>query len=94
MIDNPPPFPDDVVEGRAVMESFMGAAPLVDGTTVHSGGGVALAHPSPWLRARCRGDVHVHGTFPVLRATSHRKGDSTSPYGRVQNLARVRVVVT
>lgn len=31
--------------------------------------------------------------FPVLRATSHRLGDAASPYARVQNLARVRVVV-
>jgi hypothetical protein len=31
--------------------------------------------------------------FPVLRATSQREGDSETPYARVQNLARVRVVV-
>ena len=31
--------------------------------------------------------------FPVLRATSQRNGDSQTPYARVQNLARVRVVV-
>jgi hypothetical protein len=31
--------------------------------------------------------------FPALRATSHRRGDRTSPYGRIQNLGRVRVVV-
>jgi hypothetical protein len=31
--------------------------------------------------------------FPVLRATSHREGDPKTPYARVQNLARVRVVV-
>jgi hypothetical protein len=32
--------------------------------------------------------------FPVLRATSQRQGDAQTPYGRVQNLARVRVLVT
>jgi hypothetical protein len=32
--------------------------------------------------------------FPVLRATSHRHGDLSTPYARVQNLGRVRVVVT
>jgi hypothetical protein len=32
--------------------------------------------------------------FPVLRATSQRAGDTTTPYGRIQNLARARVVVT
>ena len=31
--------------------------------------------------------------FSVLRATSQREGDSQTPYARVQNLARVRVVV-
>ena len=31
--------------------------------------------------------------FPVLRATAHRDGDADTPYARVQNIARVRVVV-
>ncbi len=31
--------------------------------------------------------------FPVIRATSQREGDARTPYGRVQNIARVRVVV-
>lgn len=31
--------------------------------------------------------------FAVLRATSQRQGDAGTPYGRIQNLARVRVVV-
>jgi hypothetical protein len=31
--------------------------------------------------------------FPVVRGTSQRQGDPRTPYGRVQNLARVRVVV-
>jgi hypothetical protein len=31
--------------------------------------------------------------FPALRVTSQRQGDLTTPYGRVQNLGRVRVVV-
>ena len=31
--------------------------------------------------------------YPVLRATSHRQGDPQSLYGRVQDIARVRVVV-
>jgi hypothetical protein len=31
--------------------------------------------------------------FPVLRATSQRDGDAKSPYTRVQNLGRARVVV-
>jgi hypothetical protein len=32
--------------------------------------------------------------FPVLRATSHRHADAEAPYAKVQNLGRVRVVVT
>lgn len=31
--------------------------------------------------------------FAVLRAASQRQGDPATPYGRIQNLARVRVVV-
>jgi hypothetical protein len=31
--------------------------------------------------------------FPVARVVSHRDGNATSPYARLQNLARVRVVV-
>jgi hypothetical protein len=31
--------------------------------------------------------------FPTLRVASERKGDSASPYARIQNLGRVRVVV-
>jgi hypothetical protein len=31
--------------------------------------------------------------FPVVRVASHRDGDSTTPYGLIQNLAGVRVVV-
>jgi hypothetical protein len=31
--------------------------------------------------------------FPALRATLHRHGDSQTPYARVQNIGRVRVVV-
>jgi hypothetical protein len=32
--------------------------------------------------------------FPVLRATAHRSGDVSTPYARVQNIGRVRVVVS
>lgn len=31
--------------------------------------------------------------FPVLRAASQRQGDATTPFARIQNLGRVRVVV-
>ncbi len=32
--------------------------------------------------------------YPALRVTSHRQGDAASPYAQMQNLGRVRVVVT
>jgi hypothetical protein len=32
--------------------------------------------------------------FPTVRVAAHRDGDGTTPYARIQNLARVRVVVT
>jgi hypothetical protein len=32
--------------------------------------------------------------FPALRVTSHRRGEHDDRHGRVQNLGRVRVVVT
>jgi hypothetical protein len=32
--------------------------------------------------------------FPVLRASSQREGDAATPFARVRNIARVRVVVT
>ena len=31
--------------------------------------------------------------FPAMRVTSHRQGDRRSLYARIQNIARVRVVV-
>ncbi len=32
--------------------------------------------------------------FPTLRAASHRQGDAATPYARIRNLGRVRIVVT
>jgi hypothetical protein len=32
--------------------------------------------------------------FPTVRVAAHRDGDRTTPYARIQNLARARVVVT
>jgi epsilon-lactone hydrolase len=54
LIESLPPFPDDVVEGRATMESFMGAAPAVDGTTVEAT--VAGGRPALWVRPASGGD--------------------------------------
>jgi hypothetical protein len=32
--------------------------------------------------------------FTVLRATSQRQGNEKTPFGRIQNIARARVVVS
>ena len=55
--------------------------------------GPGRAAPSVTLVAR-----HVFQTpgvyFPTLRVTSQRDGDAVTPYARIQNLGRVRVVVS
>ena len=51
--------------------------------------------PQPLIKLSATHSFANPGTyFAVLRATSQRQGDATTPYGRVQNIARVRVVVT
>jgi hypothetical protein len=53
-----------------------------------------LAAPGASVTVRTTYTYSKPGTyFPVLRATSQRDGDSRTPYARVQNLGRVRVVV-
>ena len=53
-----------------------------------------LAAPGSSVSVKTTHSYSQPGTyFPVLRATSQRQGDSKTPYARVQNLARVRVVV-
>lgn len=48
-------------------------------------------------RSLCLSATHTFtepGTyFPIVRVTAQRDGDARTPYGRIQNLARVRVVV-
>ncbi|MEU3617915.1 Tat pathway signal sequence domain protein [Streptomyces sp. NPDC006872] len=60
-------------------------------------------YPVPAQLGRIGSTVTLHAThsfpipgtyFPVLRATSQREGDPRTPYARIQNLDRVRVVVT
>ena len=53
-----------------------------------------IATPRPSVTVEATYSYSKPGTyFAVLRATSQREGDSQTPYARVQNLARVRVVV-
>jgi hypothetical protein len=50
--------------------------------------------PTPLVELTATHTFSAPGTyFPVLRATSQREGDMQTPFGRIQNLGRVRVVV-
>jgi hypothetical protein len=83
----------------AVIEVPPGAGQLVTAEWDFEGAGTyPVAQPiEPPSAAWSVSAAHVYaqpGTyFPVLRVTSQRQGDSRTPYGRVQNLARARVVV-
>ena len=51
--------------------------------------------PAPRVEVERRWSSAETGThFPVVRVAAHRDGDATTPYARLQNLARVRVVVS
>jgi PKD domain-containing protein len=53
-----------------------------------------LATPQPHVQLSATHVFSVPGTyFAVLRAVSQRQGDTQTPYGRIHNIARVRVVV-
>jgi hypothetical protein len=51
--------------------------------------------PAPRAEVERRWSSAETGThFPVVRVAAHRDGDLTTPYARLQNLARARVVVS
>lgn len=53
-----------------------------------------LEAPQALVRLSATHSFSKPGTyFSVLRATSQRQGDTQTPYARIQNIARVRVVV-
>jgi hypothetical protein len=53
-----------------------------------------LENPQALVRLSASHAFAKPGTyFSVLRATSQQESDTRTPYGRVQNIARVRVVV-
>jgi hypothetical protein len=56
----------------------------------------AISTPSPTVTLTATSNPYTTaGTyFPVVRVTSQRQGDPKAAYGRIQNLARARVVVT
>ena len=85
-----------VLEG--VIDVPLGAGTVVDAEWCVDGSGDYTTAPpfAPAERVRVSA-THAFerpGTyFPVLRATSQREGDPSTPYGRIQNIARARVVV-
>ncbi len=51
--------------------------------------------PAPRVKLERRWSTAESGThFPVVRVAAHRDGDAATPYARLQNLARARVVVS
>ena len=51
--------------------------------------------PAPRVEVERRWSSAERGThFPVVRVVAQRDGDATTPYARLQNLARARVVVS
>ncbi len=89
----------DAVHLQATAEAALGTGPVVavewdlgaggtfaDATEIIPADAVVVEHS-------CSFDAP--GTyFPALRVTAQRDGDATTPFARVQNVARVRVVVT
>jgi len=84
----------------AVAEAPPGAGPVVAAEWDFAGDGTrsaAAAIDAPRARVELRAE-HAYpepGTyFAVLRVTAQREGDPDTPYGRVRNLDRARVIVT
>jgi hypothetical protein len=78
-----PPHAGDVIAAEWDFEG-RGTYPVIED----------LGSPQPKIVLSATHTYREAGTyFAVLRGTSQREGDTGSLYGRVQNLARVRVVV-
>jgi len=94
----------DVKVGQAVEFSAVAEAPPKSGVIVKAewdfeGAGeypvVSEIKPHSRVAVTAKYAFSKPGTyFPALRVTSNRQGDAISPYAQVQNLGRVRVVVT
>jgi hypothetical protein len=95
----------DVTVGQAVtfsatVDTPQGTGDVVDAEWDFEGAGeypvrAELADVAPSLRLDATHSYDRPGTyFAVLRVTSHREGDRKTPHARIQNLARVRVVVS
>ena len=87
------------VDFEAIIETPAGAGKVVAAEWDFEGLGAYAATAridTPQARVRLVA-THAYdkpGTYyAVLRATAQRQGDAATPYGRVQNIARVRIVV-
>jgi hypothetical protein len=90
--------PGDEVIFRAEVEVPPGTGAVVTVEWDFDGAGLFpmadAVDPSAHLVLKCRHSFAEPGTyFPTVRVAAHRDGDPASPYARIQNLARVRVVV-
>jgi hypothetical protein len=93
---------DETVEFRGVAEVPPGAGTIVAvewdfdgaGTYPLSQPGFEQGGDQSRMTVTASYAFREPGTYyPALRVTSQRQGDAETPYGRVQNLGRVRVVV-
>jgi hypothetical protein len=89
----------DEVTFRAVAEVPDGAGEIVSVEWDFDGAGLfAVREPvEPGWRTAVerRYSFAAPGTyFPTVRVAAHRDGETSTPYARIQNLARVRVVVS
>lgn len=94
----------DVEAGQAVEFSAVAEAPSRTGSIVEAlwdfeGEGVftetSVVTPAPTVTVRKAHVFERPGTyFVTVRVASHRSGDQSTPYAKLYNLARARVVVT
>jgi hypothetical protein len=78
-----PPHAGDVIAAEWDFEG-RGTYPVIE----------VLSSPQPKIVLSATHTYDEAGTyFAILRGTSQREGDTGALYGRVQNLARVRVIV-
>jgi PKD domain len=93
-----------VAAGQPVTFSVKAQVPPGTGQTVkvewdfQGTGNYAASSPQPRIgpvvNMKITSTFTEPGTyFPVVRVTSQRNGDPHTPFGLIQNLARVRVVV-
>jgi len=90
--------PDEPVTFRATAEVPDGAGVIVSVELDFDGSGDFAVHQpviaGAHIVVELRHTFAIPGTyFPTVRVAAQRDGDASTPYARIQNLARVRVVV-